>query len=524
MKSHKRACEILLRGIKKSIDNLEQTLQNSFSLPHFRLGQKEIIESVLAGKDVLAVMPTGGGKSLCYQLPAQILKGITIVVSPLVALMNDQVAGLRKIGIPSGAIHSGMSDADKKSVFKQMEASEHFVLYLSPERIQKQGFIPWLKTKKIALFAIDESHCVSQWGHDFRREYSQLNVLREAHPDVPIIGLTATATPLVKKDIIKQLSLKTPDEHVYGFYRPNLYYQVEFCDTEFDKEHFVLSALDRTPTGRVIIYCGTRKKSQAWSEQLQAQGHSVGYYHAGLSSEERTQVEEDYRAGRIRILAATNAFGMGIDHPDVRLVIHTQMTGNIESYYQEVGRAGRDGEHATCLMTYSKKDKGLQSYFITQSDAATPIKTLRWNSLEAIVQYSEGSECRHADILTYFKDQKRITRCGHCDSCAPGSDRKIKITRRAKAPIVKTKKPRKEALFVPSMSDDEKWRTEELREWRRTYAKENDIPAFMVFSDKTLRDLILRAPTNKEDLKKVYGLGDKKIEVFGKILIETLHP
>lgn len=506
------------------MDQIQQTLENTFKMSSFRLGQKEIIESVVSGRDVLAVMPTGGGKSLCYQLPAMIKKGITIVVSPLIALMNDQVSALRSMGIAAGCIHSGVKLDEKKQVFKQMAEEKHFVLYLSPERIQKPGFAPWLKQQQVSLFAIDEAHCVSQWGHDFRPEYSQLSILRQLKPDVPMIGLTATATPLVKNDIKQQLALKTPDEHVYGFYRPNLYYQVEFCVDDSEKEAFVLKALEQTPEGRIIIYCGTRKKTEEWASLLRKKGESVAFYHAGLSSGERMQMERDYQNGVVRILAATNAFGMGVDHPDVRLVVHTQMPGNIESYYQEVGRAGRDGQDSTCLLAYSKKDKGLQSYFITQSDADRRIKTQRWSALNAMVQYAEGSECRHGDILTYFKDQKRLNQCGHCDSCSPGSKRRIEAPPRPDRVAKAKRRQKKEALFEPSMSDDQKWRMEVIREWRKDYAKEHDIPAFMVFSDKTLRDLVLRAPTTIEDLSKVYGLGEKKISIFGETVLEKLNP
>ncbi len=504
------------------IENINSTLKQKFEMPSFRLGQKEIIESVMNGHDVLAVMPTGGGKSLCYQLPAVMQPGITVVVSPLIALMNDQVVSLKDIGINAGCIHSGMSVSERKNVFEEMVNSESFLLYLSPERIQKPGFASWLQKQKINLFAIDEAHCVSQWGHDFRTEYSQLSLLRELKPDVPMIGLTATATPLVKRDIIEQLGLKTPDQHVYGFYRPNLYYQVEFCTDDDEKDGFVIQALKQTPEGRVIIYCGTRKKTEKMARLLSQRGESVAYYHAGMSSKERTLMEKNYQRGHVRILAATNAFGMGVDHPDVRLVIHTQMPGNIESYYQEVGRAGRDGKPSTCLLAYSKKDKGLQSFFITQSEAPRRVKVLRWSALNAMVQYAEGSECRHGDILTYFKDDQRIDSCGHCDSCDPSSLRRVSKPEKSFQKS-KTKK-KKEALFEPSMSGDEKWRVEVIREWRKEYAKDNDIPAFMVFSDKTLRDLVLRAPTNLEELSRVYGLGDKKIEAFGRILIEKLHP
>lgn len=502
------------------IDNLQKILNEKFKLSEFRLGQKEIIESVLRGKDVLALMPTGGGKSLCYQLPAMMAPGLTIVVSPLIALMNDQVTNLNHQGIPAGCIHSGMSFQERKSVFKAMTEKGSYILYLSPERIQKSGFAPWLTKQKVNLFAIDEAHCISHWGHDFRTEYSEIKLLREIHPNVPMMALTATATPLVKNDIIRQLNLKDPDQHVYGFYRPNLYYQVEFCEDEMDKENLVLAALSKAPTGRVIIYCGTRKSTEEWADLLALSGEKVAFYHAGLASQDRVKLEAAYQSGEVRVLTATNAFGMGIDHPDVRLVVHTQMPGNIESYYQEVGRAGRDGLPSTCLLTYSKKDKGLQSFFINSSDASPKIKAQRWSALNAMIQYAEGSECRHGDILTYFKDKNRISRCGHCDSCAPKTSHRVLVPNRPKI-IKKSKK--KDVLLKSDIPAHDLWKVEVIREWRKEFAKKNDIPAFMVFSDKSLRDLILKAPSNEEELEKVYGFGKKKIDLIGKALLKKLN-
>ncbi len=514
-----------------------------FQLQSFRPGQQEIISSVLEGRDVLAVMPTGGGKSLCYQYPALAKQGLVVVVSPLIALMRDQVLSLQKKKIPAGAIYSGQSEEDKRTVFASLRTSSSFILYLSPERVAKDTFQKWILDKKITLFAIDEAHCVSQWGHDFREEYAQLNVLRKLRPDVPILALTASATPQVLNDIAKQIDLKNAERKVYGFYRPNLYYQTEQCEDEVEKNHFLIQALIQNPTGRIIVYVGTRKVAESLAYSLSKRFEGVEFYHAGLAPDMRTAAQRRYIEGFTRILVATNAFGMGIDQADVRLVIHYNLPANIDSLYQEMGRAGRDGKDSTCLLLYSKKDKSLQTYFIQSSQARSEIKNQRYRNLDILIDYCESGRCRQAEILTYYKDTKRIKACGHCDRCLPKSPRRILYQEHQglygssmdnssqKASTSKNKssgrqkqqkKTKKNPFNSIELNYEQSTIFAGLRQWREKVADEQDLPAFMIFGDRTLRELAIQKPTTLAGLDAIYGIGEQKLQEYGPALIEIL--
>ena len=508
----------------KDVGLFKEELLKYFGLSEFRMGQLEIIQAVLAKKDALAVLPTGGGKSLCYQFPALYQQELVIVISPLIALMTDQVASLRRHGIAAACLHSGQTDSEKKQIFANLKKGGAFLLYLSPERVQKEGFQKWIMNQKIVLFAIDEAHCVSQWGHDFREEYAGLKILKMLRPDVPILALTASATPTVLTDISKNLCLVKPQRSVYGFYRPNLYYQVEICSHEENKFQWLKQSLQQTPEGRIIIYCGTRKVTEDVSTQLAKEFAQVGFYHAGLTPQTRTHIQENYTRGNLRILVATNAFGMGIDQSNVRLVVHFQMPATIDSLYQEIGRAGRDGKDSTCLMLYSKKDKGLQSFFIQNSSAPKAIKDLRWRNLEALINYSEAKECRHSEILTYYKDSQRLTRCGHCDVCDSNSKRKILEPNLARAPLTSLKKKmgKNKSSEYSALTSEQEIRFQSLRRWRKKKATELDIPAFIIFGDQTLKELACKNPRTLNELESIYGIGKAKMEKFGKDLLAEL--
>jgi ATP-dependent DNA helicase RecQ len=348
-------------------DNRYRVLNEKFGFKDFREGQEEIIDAVLAGRDVMVVMPTGSGKSLCYQLPALLMEGVAIVVSPLIALMKDQVDGLVRNRVPAAFINSALSMGEQQERLWRTRQGEYKLLYVAPERFRNRSFMEGLRSCKVSLFAVDEAHCVSEWGHDFRPDYLRLKPVIEALGHPPIAALTATATPEVRDDISVQLGLKEPAVFVTGFDRPNLHFTVRQTSGEDDKMEAILDLLQKgSPRG--IIYCATRKAVETTARELRSHGFQTGAYHAGLPPEQRRSIQDRFMSGELPIVAATNAFGMGIDKPDLRFIVHYDVPGSPEAYCQEVGRAGRDGQPAICLLLFNFSDTYTQEFFIESSN------------------------------------------------------------------------------------------------------------------------------------------------------------
>lgn len=388
-----------------------KVLKDYFGFDSFRAPQEDIINDVISGHDVLVLMPTGGGKSLCYQIPSIVRPGIGIVVSPLIALMEDQVAALKVQGVNAAYYNSSLGTNEARQVLAQLHNDELDLLYIAPERLINPAFLERLTQCNIGLFAIDEAHCISQWGHDFRPEYAALGLLKQHFPEVPIIALTATADKQTRQDIIEKLNYH-PQKYVASFNRPNIHYKV-IPKTNPLKQ--ISQFLDSETQQSGIVYCGTRNTVERVAEQLQQKGFKARAYHAGLSHQERREVQHLFRYDKIDLVVATIAFGMGIDKPNVRFVIHYDLPKNIESYYQETGRAGRDGLPARALLLYDAGDSGrLRSWIMNNpQDEQRRVET---NKLNHMIAFSEASHCRRQILLNYF-DEHSETACKYCDVC-----------------------------------------------------------------------------------------------------------
>ena len=414
-----------------SMLDLREHLQNLFGLDDFRPSQREVVEDVLRGKDVLCVMPTGAGKSLCYQLPAAVSDGLTIVVSPLISLMEDQVQQLRDEGLPCALLNSSLAPGERRQVMRDLEAGFRGLLYVAPERFFAADFSQLLDSLRPKLFAVDEAHCVSQWGHDFRPEYLRLGDVRRRLGSPPCIALTATAAEDVRADISHQLDLRDPTVVVTGFDRPNLIYQCKRIPKVQDKDQELLDLLRQEP-GSAIVYCSTRKAVDEVTSLLSGnlRDRPVFAYHAGMDLAARTSNQERFMNTPRAVAVATNAFGMGINKPDIRLVVHYNVPGTIEAYYQEAGRAGRDGQTSRCVLLFSYQDRYTQEFLIdkigSEADHPDPVvvedlKQHARQKLELVLKYAQTHRCRRQMILDYFGDAQRVDGC-QCDVCSRGRD------------------------------------------------------------------------------------------------------
>ena len=395
----------------------KKNLKNIFGFDDYKNNQQEIIKEVLEGKNILTVMPTGGGKSLCYQLPATLFDGLTLVVSPLIALMQSQVAQLQLLGIKAYCLNSSNSDDENKEIIEMLKSNKIKLLYIAPERLIKNETIDLLKTKKISLLAIDEAHCVSQWGHDFRKEYLQLGEIRKELSMVQTIALTATADETTRKDIIDKIFPKKPSVFIAGFDRPNIY--LSMLPKNKAKEQ-ILSFIKPFKGQTGIIYCSTRKKTEEWSKYLKEHSFNALPYHAGMTVENRKENLEAFIQEEGIVITATIAFGLGIDKPNVRFVCHANMPGNIESYYQEIGRSGRDGLPSFNLTIYGLDDISLRTRQINDQDSTEEKKRLEKQRLNQLIALCEATRCRRQTLLSYFGEE--IKECGNCDICKHGID------------------------------------------------------------------------------------------------------
>jgi len=584
--------------------DLNGALKKHFGYDAFRPLQEQIILDAVAGRDVFALMPTGGGKSLCFQLPALLRNGMTIVVSPLIALMKDQVDALQTSGIAATFLNSSLGRSEAVARLRGLHRGEYRMLYVAPERLMLDGFLERALNWNIELIAIDEAHCISEWGHDFRPEYRQLAKLRTHLPDVPIMALTATATERVRADIVKQLKLRDPRCYVASFNRPNLTYRVVPKSSAYDQ---LLSFVRARPNDSGIVYCASRKATDSLAAQLQEDGIAAKPYHAGMESAHRSKHQDAFLRDDVRIITATIAFGMGINKPNVRFVVHYDLPKNLESYYQETGRAGRDGLPSECVLLFSASDVIKQRRFIEEKEERE--QRIAHEQLRTMVAYAETRACRRATLLNYFGEKLPEGSCAGCDNCenpretfdgtvpaqkflscvqrvqqrsgfsfglnhivdvlmgadtepirqrghndistygigrdltrgawqaigrellriglvtaAPGKFATLQLTSagwavlRERTPIILTK-PFDVPASKPSTRragaiECDEALFERLRIFRRKIADERNVPAYIIFSDATLREMAHAYPTTSAAFRALPGIGEQKFKDF----------
>lgn len=486
----------------------------------FRPLQERIVKSLLARHDTCVVMPTGGGKSLCYQLPAVVSQKTVVVISPLIALMQDQVAQLAQMGIPAGLLNSTLSNEEQNRVMRQARDGAYRLLYLSPERLSRGDTMAWLQHVPIAFFAIDEAHCISEWGHEFRPEYRQLSRLRGAFPDCPIAAFTASATRHVRHDILSQLQLRNSDNYIASFHRPNLRYLVRECTTA-GQDALLVAALRNYSDGNVIVYSPTIARVEETVDFLEDQGIPAVGYHAKMDNADRRKNQERWMSDEVRVLVGTIAFGLGINKATVRAVIHLSLPKSVEQFYQEAGRAGRDGNPADCVLLWRKQDAGILGYFANQIlDSAE--RDRAWQRYHVIRAFAESGKCRHRQICQHFGEIPKWSTCGACDVCGIAPEwMTLEVSRAAVRRAFVGASPAGVRVTVAVEPDAEL--RDYLREWRRKTAQEQGVPAYVVLHDTTLDEICRVKPASIAQLLTITGIGERKAEMFGQQILAALH-
>ena len=493
-------------------------LRRYWGYSSFRPLQERIVRSLLAGHDTCVVMPTGGGKSLCYQLPAVVSERTTVVISPLIALMQDQAAQLAHMGIPAAVLNSSISNVEQSRVMRQAREGAFRLLYLSPERLQRADTLSWLQQVPISFFAIDEAHCISEWGHEFRPEYRQLSSLRGKFPARPIAAFTASATRHVRHDILAQLQLRSPDKYIASFHRPNLRYLVRQCESA---EHTALlvTSLKHYDEGNVIVYSPTINKVEETVDFLQDQGIAAVGYHAKMDAGDRRRNQERWMSDEVRVLVGTIAFGLGINKATVRAVIHLALPKSVEQFYQEAGRAGRDGKPADCILLWRKQDAGLLGYFANQIlDKAE--RDRAWDRYHTIRAFAESGKCRHLQICTHFGETPKWTSCEGCDVCGSAPEW---LTAPMSPTVMRRPVSSAGVSAASPVADADQGLREYLREWRRTTAKEKGTPAYVVLHDTSLDEICRSKPGSVTELLNITGIGERKADLYGQGILSALR-